>query len=339
MQQNATEASGQLLPRYRRPLDVGAILDETFQIYRRSWLQVAGILAVTIVPAVLLAGGTGLLAVGGALSDPNALESMDPLAMATLVATAAAAGIGLGVVFGVALLIAGAAVTVCTMHVMHGERPAVWEPYRVAFKRTLTLLGAVILLGLGSFGLVIAAIPVFLLWFFPGLFGLTPLVALIVWVANPGARANWLKWLIILTTPWGLPIYFGVKWSLWAQVVVLEGVGPMDALKRSSQLIAGNWFRSAGMLVVISFIVSILQAIPATAMGIVAGIATAMQDGDPTIVSAVINGASSLIGYPLFGGLTFITLTILFIDLRNRHEGADLEGRVQQMETSPASSF
>ena len=48
-----------------------------------------------------------------------------------------------------------------------------------------------------------------------GIFGLVPLVALLFWWLRPTARRGWLKWLIVLTTPMGLPTYFGFRWAMY----------------------------------------------------------------------------------------------------------------------------
>jgi len=336
MQQNATGASGQLLPRYRQPLTFGAVLDETFQIYRKEWLRLIGILALLIVPTTVLMGALGAFTVFSLASNPGVLTSRDPADVLQFMGSAAAAGAVLGLLFGLATVIAGAAAVACTDRVMRGQEPAVWSSYGRALGRIGGVFLGMLALIVAYVVLVVLSSVAVLLWVLPGLFGLTPLVALVVWAANPGARQGWLKWLIILTTPFGLAIYFGIKWALWLQPIVLEGRGPVEAIQRSQALMAGNWFRSAGVLLVIGLITGILQALPGGILSILVGGAVGLQGGADQgyLAMNVVSNAANFIAYPLFGGLAFITTTLLFVDLRNRHEGTDLEERLSELESS-----
>ena len=83
-----------------------------------------------------------------------------------------------------------------------------------------------------------------------------------MWAFQPRARSIWLKWLIILATPFGLPIYFGGMWSMYLCAAVLERHGPLGALRRSTQLVDRHWFRVVAILFVAGMIVSILQSAP-----------------------------------------------------------------------------
>ena len=83
-----------------------------------------------------------------------------------------------------------------------------------------------------------------------------------VWAFQRRGRSVWLKWLIILATPFGLPIYFGGMWSMYLCAAVLERHGPIGALRRSMQLVDRHWFRVVAMLFVAGMIVSILQSAP-----------------------------------------------------------------------------
>ena len=84
-----------------------------------------------------------------------------------------------------------------------------------------------------------------------------------VWAFQPQARSVWLKWLIILATPFGLPIFFGGMWSMYLCATVLERQGPFGALRRSMQLVDRHWFRVMAILFVAGMIVGDAVAVVA----------------------------------------------------------------------------
>ena len=355
-------APAPLLPRYRRPLTFGAILDETFRIFRRAWRPLMLALAAAAIPIGLIT------AVWSASFAGSLFQSID--------ATNTAAGEGdfgpflnlYGSIYGGAfvvgllnalfLLPAYAAVVFLTDGELRG-RPI---PVADALKRGLRVTPRLLLSGL--FGIVLALLLLIgssvalLLWVFPGLFGLTPLVGILVWWGNPRARQAWLCWLVILTTPFGLLIYFAYRWILSLPAIALEGSGPVEAISRSQTLTRGHWFRLFGSSTVLGIISSVLQAVPTWIVAIVAGGisffvafnqagsgAGAAGSDDPiglmTSVYTITNIASSAaqaLGMALVGAIPPIAITLLYQDLRNRHEGADLAERLDAATAVPVGS-
>jgi hypothetical protein len=53
-------APSPLLPRYRRPLSFGGVLDETFRLYRAAWPRLMAVTALAALP-----GGLALIAFTG----------------------------------------------------------------------------------------------------------------------------------------------------------------------------------------------------------------------------------------------------------------------------------
>ena len=82
-------------------------------------------------------------------------------------------------------------------------------------------------------------------------------------MAESRARKRWLKWLIILTAPFGLPTYYGMRWSMFVAAAVLERRGPLASLARSSELVNHHGFRVLSILTVSSLIVGVLLYAPA----------------------------------------------------------------------------
>jgi hypothetical protein len=104
---------------------------------------------------------------------------------------------------------------------------------------------------------------------------------------------------ILLIVPGLILITF---WSVGAPAIVVEGIGPIDAFKRSWQLVRGNAWPVFGTLVVVFLIVILV--------GVVLGvIATPIGDGEAaTYVAAIL---SSALTAPIFA----IAVTVLYYDL------------------------
>jgi hypothetical protein len=300
-------ATSPLLPRYRRPLTFGAILDETFQIYRRAWIMLVAAGALLAVPYVLATSLAGR-AISGGLS------------------------VGLGfVIFWLLALAVGAAVLAMIDSLIRGERQSLERACTAAFTRVLPLAGASLVFFLALVLLSVLAIPLFVLGAFGLLGGLVALVGIIVWAANPTARRPWLKWLIVFGTPFGLPVYFSMRWSFFSPAVVLERAGPIEALRRSGELLRGHWFRAWGVSLVVGAIATILQSSLGFLVGLTVGIAAVPTAGTSQGLG-IAEAAANFMGAALFGTIPIIATTLLFVDLRNRHEGADLAERLEQLE-------
>ncbi|MGH2351598.1 MAG: hypothetical protein ACRDI2_00720 [Chloroflexota bacterium] len=330
-----------LLPRYQRPLTFGGVLDETFRIYRRWWPRLMAITALSIFP-----GAIALLVLGGAavtafFSDVMALTGDEGARNAVL------AGLGAGVVvaaivYGLCVLAGQAAVSAMTDGLIRGAERSVWQAFGMAFNRILALIGATFVYSLATLALAVAAVPLFVLGGFGIVGGLVALIAAVFWVNRPERRPPWLKWLIILAVPFGLPIYFGVRWSLWLQAIVLDRAGPIAGLQRSGALVQGHWFHVAGIWFVLGVVVYILQSIPGAivlAVAAIAGVRGVGSDADGiNLIVTLGNNAANFVGWILFGALTFIAATLLFVDLRNRREGADLAERLDVLEAGASAA-
>jgi hypothetical protein len=326
-----------LLARYQRPLSFGALLDETFGIYRRNWLALTATVALSVLPGLLLAfvaGGAGLASL---LANPRALDPDDFESVTGVIGAIYGGLAGLVLVYALVILIFGAAVALMTDAAMRGERLSVWRAYGGALRKTLVLVGAGFLVAVGTTVLVLLSFIALIAWAFPGFFGLVPLGLTVWWATSPIGRRPWVKWLLIATTPFGLVTYYVVKWSLFAQAVVLEGAGPLGAIQRSSKILGGYWFRLFGALFIINLSLSILQGMLAGLLQIVLLIFGLEAFADSDNISAFIafqvaTQAASLVGWVLFGALPFIASTIAFHDARNRREGSDLSERLASFE-------
>ena len=118
----------------------------------------------------------------------------------------------------------------------------------------------------------------------------------------------------------GIPLfaYILVIWFFTTEAIMVEGRGPIAALKRSRELVRGSWWRVFGIGVVFALLLSglsILGLIAAAIMAIVS----------PILGEFVLLAATALIT-PIF----FIGRTLVYLDLRVRKEGYTLGGLVSE---------
>jgi hypothetical protein len=118
-----------------------------------------------------------------------------------------------------------------------------------------------------------------------------------------------------------------VSWSVAAPALLIEGVGPARALGRSRKLVAGRWWPTAAVLIVASIMVSVVSgAFQALFTGL------ASLSSHPSVVAAVAlltlsSAVSTIIAQPFHSAVS----TILYYDLRVRHEGFDLHLLAEQL--------
>jgi hypothetical protein len=121
--------------------------------------------------------------------------------------------------------------------------------------------------------------------------------AVIVYVA--GVLAG----LVLLIVP---GIWLAVRCYFAAQAAALEGLGPAAAMRRSSDLVHGMWWRTCGCLLATAFLFGLTGSIAISAAG-----ATG---------SGAIYVAGATIAESVVVTLTAIFATLLYYDLRARHE-------------------
>ncbi|MBV9174236.1 MAG: hypothetical protein JOZ81_29585 [Chloroflexi bacterium] len=333
---DASADKNALMPRYRRVLGVGALLDECIRLFRDRWRTFAVFSAVSLVPLGVVSLGVSLAFAatlqpsafrGIATPGPQQLQQLGQLFAVIAVF------IGLvGIASGLIGLIWTAAITATTDAIMREERPTIGRVYGIALRRLLALIGGSFLIAVAIGVLSLVAMVLFVITLF-GLGTLIALVCLIVWATRPAARKVWLKWLIVLTFPFGLPMFFFVRWSMFVPAIVLERRGPMRAMERSQALVSGQWFHVAGVLAVASLIVGVLVSAPSYLVSLPLSVAAqARGTVGPDPIQSVATQAVSLVCQVVFASIGTIAYTLLFTDLRNRREGADLAERVRQLE-------
>jgi hypothetical protein len=132
-----------------------------------------------------------------------------------------------------------------------------------------------------------------------------------------------------------LTIWISVRLSLAVPAVVLEGIGPVAALRRSSELVLGSWWRIFGIGLLTALVVgliSIVLQIPFIIVKAVIGgggsltstFGSAATAAAPSLLALVIGAVGSIIAAtctrPISAGVT----VLLYTDMRIRKEGLDL---------------
>lgn len=69
----------------------------------------------------------------------------------------------------------------------------------------------------------------------------------------------------------GIPfaIYFAVRWGFFIETLLLEGISVRHALKRSSELVSGVWWRVCGMLLAVIFVSVAIHAVFEISFGVI----------------------------------------------------------------------
>ena len=376
----ARAARPPLLARYSGGLTVGGVLDETFRIYRRAWRTLAGIMLVPeLVYLALFLFYGGAAATAFLAGPPPAIDSA--AAVADITDQIAAGGNVLMLAGFLLALPTGAAATALVDRAMRGQTASTRQAYAEGLAHWPSLLGATViyvlglalaallsglLLALEFFGAVIVvalvasdpfggltqdvageagAASALALWRAVGLaivpYLATAVVGTLLWLARPKLRRGWLKWLIVLATPFGPLIYLLVRWSLWGQAVVLEAARPWQALRRSATLVRGHWFRVFAVTSVVGLgALAVLYVLPVAVVWAAFSIVAAVQGRTPDqgLTFTVASTLGGTTGSVFLGALWYVALTLLFVDLRNRREGADLRERVEQVERAAGAA-
>lgn len=124
----------------------------------------------------------------------------------------------------------------------------------------------------------------------------------------------------------GIPLFFYllVSWFFAPQAIMVENQGPIAALSRSRALVRGSWWRVFGIGIVFWLLVVALF-IPGIIAGIILGLI------NETLGSLVFT-LSSVVVFPIFN----ISATLVYIDLRVRKEGYDLEAMAAEVSSVPS---
>ena len=134
----------------------------------------------------------------------------------------------------------------------------------------------------------------------------------------------------IVTIP--VVIWVLIRWSVAIPALFAEGIGPVKALGRSWNLVRDNWWRTLGILIIVGIMVSLIQTALAALFGGIAALLPGLSDD---IRAGLLTTVSTLVD-ALVGAIQPIAITMLYLDLRVRKEGLDLDQLARQAAPGPA---
>lgn len=301
-----------------RPLGLGEIWDGAFRAFRQNPRVMVGLSAVVVVLTSFvtlvatyattrdLVGALNRLeAAGGGVEDLfSSLQRTVPLLVLTSVLQA------------VAVLVLNGMLIVSVSRAVLGRTIGFGELWRTCRGRLLPLIGLSLVITLGT-ALV-------------GALALAPGVLLVVFSGSDLVTGAGVVALLLGLLAWlAGGVFLWVRWSMATPAMLLEGLGVRAALRRSAALVRRSFWRTFGILLlttIVTYVVVTAVAVPFGAVGTVLG---GVDGGDPDSVWFAVSQTTSTLGsiigsvvaYPFLASVT----ALLYVDLRMRREGLDVE--------------
>lgn len=293
-----------------RPLSLGDIVEGSFACLRRYPRTFLGLTLLTSLVVLLVIGVLGAVGwlVATSLRSDDALDLFLALgltsALAALLFVSSATSIALS---GILAYPVGEAVL--------GRNASMGETWRRTRRFVPRLLGLCAIL-------VVPPTVVF-----------AALVALAVWGFTGGAPALGALGVVVVLCVAVATTWLGIRLALATPALVLEDLGVLGSLRRSWRLTPGLFWRTFGILLASSLLVSIVQYVLSLAvqlggmlLGFALGSMSSSQNGE--MAAGVVAAGATVLGSLLSGVLTqpFLAavLALLYTDARIRKEGFDL---------------
>lgn len=304
-----------------RPLTFGTILGASFQVLRRNPRPTFGFsLLVTGIIYVATFGIVGVVTFFAVSRIEFATGSDD----AASIAAGSGAMIILSALLPIGLAIVGSAILqgIISLEIARatlGEKlrlPALW---RAARGRVGALIGWSALIALAvTLAVALTAVIIGLLIALGGAVGVVIGVLLgILFALGFVVLAAWL----------------GTKLALVPSVLMLERLPLRDAVARSWSLTRGYFWKTFGILILVSVIIQVATSIITTPLQLIASFGSVLinPNGDQSgfLVTAVVVYLLTIVFTVLFGSIGAVaqaaTPALVYIDIRMRKEGLDLE--------------
>ncbi len=304
-----------------RPMTLGTILGASFRVLRRNPRPTFGVAllvqGVVVVVSLALVAGAEVLAF-------SRIASAAPGDAATI-----GAGSGALVLLSLAiplLLTLGASAFLQGIIVLEvsratlGEKQTLRRLFARGRGRFWALIGYTMLLALAALvavGVVIGLIVLFastlgtagiVLAVLAGIFGFLALIVLFAWLAT--------------------------KLSFVPSALMLERLGIRAAIARSWSLTSGYFWRTLGIQLLVTVIVSVAQQVLTTPLSLVFSILIPLTDpngqvGPTTVILLGVFGLVIIVVGVVFGAIVAVittsTTALIYLDLRMRKEGLDLD--------------
>jgi membrane-anchored glycerophosphoryl diester phosphodiesterase (GDPDase) len=135
-----------------------------------------------------------------------------------------------------------------------------------------------------------------------------------------------------------VPVVFGLIWIyvrllFTSQTIIIEHLGPVQAIRRSWRLTKDFFWRTLGYVIVIGILVFVITALPA---GVIQGV-TQLLISDIRLIMLVNTMVETIVAVfaTPFG---MIAYTLMYYDLRIRKEGFDIEQQTTDLFSEPGTT-
>ncbi len=303
-----------------RPLTLGAMLGASFQVLRRNPRPMFGFaLLLTGVVSLSTLVIVGLVTVG-AINRIDSATGAD----ADIVAAGSVATILLSALIPIVLsLVIGAILQgIVSLEVARGtlgEKLRLGGLWRAARGRLGALIGWTLL--------VTAIVAVVLL------IVILLVIALGAFGGVGGAIAAVLLGILVFLGLIVVSVWLSTKLALVPSALMIERLTLRAAIARSWSLTNGFFWRSFGILILVAFIINTATSIITTPLQLIAGLGTGLLNPNGDVGAAAVSGIVISLLVVLvsvvFGAIAAVvqsaTAALIYIDLRMRKEGLDLE--------------
>ncbi|MFI8432224.1 hypothetical protein ACIGJO_00505 [Streptomyces sp. NPDC079020] len=307
------------------------MLSGAFSTMGRYWKPLFGMGVTAFAGATLLLVAAALVAFSAVAVHWDVVTADDYWGSSSSQAPASDDWIPLAVAFGVVIII-GIVVYILAAALMQAAVPAILQQavlgrpatfgavWKRAWARVWAMIGTVFLTALIALVPTLLAMTAFIgmiIYFVADADGVLPML----WIGVPGT---------LLLVP--LAIWLWVKFSLAPSIVVFEDQGPIAALRRSSQLVRGDWWRILGIsllgYVMASMAGSLLQ-MPFSVMGSFPGMTDTDELAPDASAGAIVAAMSGLIVLMLISQMISqlfstifppLVVGLLYVDRRIRTE-------------------
>lgn len=292
-----------------RPLTLGEILDGSFRAIRTNPGVMFGLSAAVVVVTVALSTLVGYYVVAVLQSTwPDFLGDLDPTATSGVVSSfssSAGSVISALVMLFVQPILTGLLIVSVSRSVL-GKKVSLSEVWNLTRGRKLRLLG---------FSLALSLV---------GLLAMAVVVGLVVLLAvnnqDVAAVATGILGAALLAVG---GVWVSTRTLLVAPTMALEGTSFRQAVTRGWKLTYGSFWRLFGIYLLVTVMMSIISSLLQTPVGLVSGFM--LTNPDLQIVGVVLNAVSLALTETVTLAYTGAVIALLYVDVRIRREGLDVE--------------
>jgi len=301
-----------------RPLGVGELLDGAITTLRQNPAAMLGLSAV-VAAVTQLAQVTALWVLYRDLAVLDPATVTTGADVASLLSTGVRSlGVSLVLTWLATVLLTGI-LTVVVSRAVLGEHLSIGDAWALARPQLPRLIGLTLLVGL-----IVAA---------PFAVASVPGLAAAAAGADGGAVALLITGGVLMAIPVAVWLYVRVVLSTPALMLesATDSAGAAHrstvtgAIRRSSRLVAGSWWRVFGIVVLataLAWVISQVVAVPAALLSLLVGGFT--ETGTMTLPGLVLTGLAGIVATTITAPFTAGVIVLLYVDRRMRREGLDI---------------